>query len=271
MKIYLLLSRSLWKKVTESIDDETTNESYKVHTKYLFVLISLVVIRDLQGIVIDTGICSSQYCKIINLLSLLIISTVQLTVFFRSLLNPELLYGKQYLTNVLDRQKRTKVKDIWILSANPNILNLQDKKLEKYIVKNLQKYIAIIEENKNYSKLIKNPNYTIKDLSNDLSIQKNHLSFVFKYHCKLSFSSYRKLIQIKEAKKLLASNYLHNNTIEALSAEVGFSSYSPFFTNFKKFTGVNPQEYYTKKHYSNTIVTSDNQEVFPKPYLLSPL
>lgn len=269
MKIYLLLARNLWKKVAETIDDETTNESYKVHTKYLLVLISLVVIRDLQGIVIETGICSSQYCRFTNLFLLLIISAVQLTVFFRSLLNPELLYGKQYLENILDQQQQ--VQDIWTLSINPKILNSQDKKIEKYVVENLQKYIAIIEENKNYSKLIKNPNYTIKDLSNDLSIQKNHLSFVFKYHCKLSFSSYRKLIQIKEAKKLLASNYLHNNTIEALSAEVGFSSYSPFFTNFKKFTGVNPQEYYTKKHYSNTIVTSDNQEVFPKPYLLSPL
>lgn len=270
IKIYLLLSRKLWMKTDNSINDETINESYKVHSKYIFVLISLVVIRDLQGIVIDTGICSSQYCRSTNLFLLLIISVAQLTVFFRSLLKPELLYGKQYLANILDQQEQ-KVQDIWTLSINRKILNSQDKKIEKYVVKNLQKYIAIIEENKNYSKLIKNPKYTIKDLSNDLSIQKNHLSFVFKYHCKLSFSSYRKLIQIKEAKKLLASNYLHNNTIDALSIEVGFSSYSPFFTNFKKFTGVNPQEYYTKKHYSNTIVTSDNQEVFPKPYLLSPL
>ncbi|MEY3499031.1 MAG: hypothetical protein RL308_700, partial [Bacteroidota bacterium] len=251
--------------------DETTNESYKVHSKYIFVLISLVVFRDLQGIIMDTGICSLQYCKIINLLSLLIISTVQLTVFFRSLLNPELLYGKQYLTNVLDRQKRTKVKDIWILSANPNILNLQDKKLEEYVLKNLLKYIAVIEENKNYSKLIKKTNYNIKDLSNELSIQKSHLSFIFKYHCKLSFSSYKKLIQIKEAIRLLDSNYLVNNTIEGLSNEVGFSSYSPFYTNFKKFTGVSPHEYHTRKHYSNSSITSDTPEIFPKPSLLSPL
>lgn len=271
LKIYLLLSRNLWKKVNESINDETTNESYKVHTKYLFVLISLVVFRDLQGIVMDTGICSTEYCKIINFLSLLIISTVQLTVFFRSLLNPELLYGKQYLKNVLDRQNKTKAQDIWILSANPNLLNLQDKKLEECVLKNLLKYIAIIEENKSYNKLIKKTNYSIKDLSHELSIQKSHLSFIFKYHCKLSFSNYKKLIQIKEAMRLLDSNYLVNNTIEGLSNEVGFSSYSSFYTNFKKFTGVSPHEYHTRKHYSNTAFTSDTREIFPKPSLLSPL
>lgn len=150
-------------------------------------------------------------------------------------------------------------------------MNQQDKKLEKIITKNLLKYISIIEENKKNDALFKNPNYNIKDLSNELCIQKSHLSFIFKYHCKLSFSSYKKLIQIKEAKRLLDSNYLVNNTIEALSTEVGFSSYSPFYTNFKKYTGMSPQEYYTRKKYSNSSLHSKNEEIFPKPYLLSPL
>lgn len=271
IKIYLLLSSKLWGETDNSTNDETTNDSYKVHSKYIFVLISLVVTRDLQGIVMDTGICSTQYCKIVNLFLLIVISAAQLTIFFRSLLNPEILYGKKYLENILERQKKIKIHDIWTLSSNPNILNSQDKKLEIYVVKNLLKYIAIIEENKSYSKLIKNPNYNIKDLSSDLSIQKSHLCFIFKYHCKLSFSSYKKLMQIKEAKRLLDSNYLVNNTIEALSSEVGFSSYSPFYTNFKKFTGVSPHEYHTRKHYSNTIITSDIPETFPKPSLLNPL
>lgn len=83
IKIYLLLFRKLWKKTDESIIDYTANESYKVHMKYIFALISLVVIRDLQGIIMDTGICSTQYCKIVNLILLFIISTTQISVFFK--------------------------------------------------------------------------------------------------------------------------------------------------------------------------------------------
>jgi AraC-like DNA-binding protein len=41
----------------------------------------------------------------------------------------------------------------------------------------------------------------------------------------------------------LKSDYLKTNTIEALAMEVGFSSYSPFFSSFKNITGLAPLEY----------------------------
>jgi AraC-like DNA-binding protein len=33
------------------------------------------------------------------------------------------------------------------------------------------------------------------------------------------------------------------NTLESLAIEVGFSSYNPFFTAFKKLVGMSPNDY----------------------------
>ena len=49
--------------------------------------------------------------------------------------------------------------------------------------------------------------------------------------------------KIEDAKSLIDSGYLKTNTLESLAFEIGFSSYSPFFKAFKKYTGDSPNEY----------------------------
>lgn len=141
---------------------------------------------------------------------------------------------------------------IWVLSRNTLILNLQDQKLEFNVFKNLHQYIDVIESDIIKDKILDNPIYKLNNLSKDVLIQSSHLKFIFKYHCTMSFSNYKKHIQIKEAVRLLDQNYLVNNTIDSLAFKVGFDSYSPFYTNFKKFTGVNPQDYNSNKSYSSS-------------------
>ncbi len=141
---------------------------------------------------------------------------------------------------------------IWVLLKNNLILNLQDQRLEFNVFKNLNQYISIIESEVIRDKILTNPIYKLNDLSKDVLIQSSHLKFIFKYHCTMSFSNYKKHIQINEAVRLLNQNYLVNNTIDSLAFKVGFDSYSPFYTNFKKFTGVNPQDYNSNKSFTSS-------------------
>ena len=49
--------------------------------------------------------------------------------------------------------------------------------------------------------------------------------------------------RIKDALSLIDDGYLKRNTLESLAYKTGFSSYNPFFSAFKKITGLSPQEY----------------------------
>lgn len=63
-------------------------------------------------------------------------------------------------------------------------------------------------------------------------------------------------MRISQAIKLIEEGYLKSNTIESLAMNVGFSSYSPFYTSFKKITGTSPQEYTLKDN--QNILTPKN-------------
>jgi AraC-like DNA-binding protein len=80
-------------------------------------------------------------------------------------------------------------------------------------------------------------------MANELNIPVSHLIYMFKYHCQYTFTEYKTIIKIEDAKRLIESGFLTVNTLESLAIEVGFSSYNPFFTAFKKLTGKSPNEY----------------------------
>ena len=46
--------------------------------------------------------------------------------------------------------------------------------------------------------------------------------------------------------QLIQEGYLVSNIMESLAVEVGFSTYSSFFKNFREITKIAPQEYYQK-------------------------
>ena len=79
-----------------------------------------------------------------------------------------------------------------------------------------------------------------------MKIPKSHLFFIFKYYSEISFSDFKRTIRIKEAIRLIQNGYLNTNVIEALSEEIGFSTYSSFFKNFKEIMGMSPQDYCKK-------------------------
>jgi AraC-like DNA-binding protein len=76
-----------------------------------------------------------------------------------------------------------------------------------------------------------------------MNIPLSHLIYLFQYHCQLTFTEYKTHIKIEDAKQLIESGFLKTNTLESLAIEVGFSSYNPFFTAFKKRVGMSPNDY----------------------------
>jgi AraC-like DNA-binding protein len=108
----------------------------------------------------------------------------------------------------------------------------------------LQHYLNKIEDVSFNSHLFINPETSLDDFSTAIKIPSSLLMYVFKYHSSVSFKDHKKIVRIQDAIKLIKSDYLKTNTIEALSMEVGFSSYSPFFSSFKNITGLAPLEYY---------------------------
>jgi transcriptional regulator GlxA family with amidase domain len=79
-----------------------------------------------------------------------------------------------------------------------------------------------------------------------MKIPKSHVLFLFKYYSKISFNEFKRNLRIKKAMQLIQEGYLASDTMETLALEVGFSTYSSFFKNFKEITKLAPQEYYQK-------------------------
>jgi len=165
-------------------------------------------------------------------------------LYVKILVSPEFLYGPdvfQYKINEFKR--RAYVYDnVWITNSM-QVINIQDAALKDKIEGSVQKYILEIEDVAVNTELFLIQNCKMNDLANKFNIPKSHVNYIFKYHCKVSFSDFKKIIRIQKALALIEQGFLKNNTLEALAAHTGFSSYSPFFKSFKSITGLSPKEY----------------------------
>jgi AraC-like DNA-binding protein len=212
---------------------------------FLFICMVFIFIRTLIEFVIYELNVNFQHSEIFLIISSIIASTV----FIKVLMTPEILYGYTFLTNRLTdvNKKNTVITNIWIKKLALNLANVQENNLSEIVFQNLDNCISEIESIDFSYKNYKNPDFSLIDLSNFLSVPKSHLAFLFKHHCTLSFTNYKKAVRINEAIKLIDEGYLKSNTIESLAKDIGFSSYSPFYTSFKMNTGLTPQEYFLNK------------------------
>ena len=156
------------------------------------------------------------------------------------------IYGYNALYKKIDenRNRNLTLASIWNTTPKIDINNLQHLQLKEKIDLNILTYIEDVEKISIKDKIFRNPDIKISDVANKLNIPKSHISYLFKYHSNISFSEYKKTIRIQDAIKLIDEDYLKENTLESLSKKIGFTSYNPFFTSFKEFTGTSPIEYY---------------------------
>lgn len=185
----------------------------------------------------DSSIKGSNY--------LWISALIWLVLLIKILISPEILYGyktlhKKINTNRIDNLN---LNSIWETNPKININNTQHLQLKEIIDSNILNYIEDIEGMSITEKIFRDPNVKIIDIAHKLNIPKSHIVYIFKYHSKISFSKYKKVIRIQDAIQFINEDYLKENTLDYLSKKVGFPSYNTFFTSFKEISGNSPLEY----------------------------
>jgi AraC-like DNA-binding protein len=171
-------------------------------------------------------------------------SIIWMIIFLKIIISPEILFGIPKLSKKINMpvDSGIEIPPIWKINNEP-IINPKDQKLKEKIdinVLNIIKEIEFLGVKQHY---FRNQKITISDLSNEMNIPLSHLVYIFKYHCQYTFTEYKTQIKINDAKALIEDGFLTSNTLESLAIEVGFSSYNPFFTSFKKLVGMSPNEY----------------------------
>lgn len=99
--------------------------------------------------------------------------------------------------------------------------------------------LKIIEDDSGY----KNPELTLKILSETIHVSTQVLSMVINQKSKMNFNSFINSYRIQEASRLFETAAYDNHTIAAIAYDVGFNSISSFNTAFKKQIGQTPQAY----------------------------
>ncbi|MDW3192059.1 MAG: AraC family transcriptional regulator [Cytophagales bacterium] len=91
--------------------------------------------------------------------------------------------------------------------------------------------------------LYRNPDLKLADLSRQLNIAPQTLSFLLNNHLRTNFNKFVNEYRIEEAISNIQSDDMKKKTLEGLSMEVGFKSRSSFYRSFKAITGQHPRQY----------------------------
>ncbi len=247
---FSFLKKNIWFRKTEIINVKLQNQVLKNWTAFLFIVSCLISIRILIALFLGIRIENEKYSfgQIYQWISVLLFDFI----FFKILSTPEILYGYNAIYKKIKENRASNyiLKDFWILKIKEKIVNSQDLVLYEKISEFIPAYMLDIENLVLKHEFFRKPSVTISDISNKLDIPKSHITFVFKYHSKVSFTDFKKIIRIYDAINLIEKDYLKSNTLDSLADKVGFSSYNPFFITFKEITGTTPQLYsksYMKK------------------------
>lgn len=88
--------------------------------------------------------------------------------------------------------------------------------------------------------------FSISDITLDLNVPQNHVSYCITYLLNTKFSKLKTDLRIKHAIGLLEKGSNSRLTIEAISEKSGFKTRSNFYAAFKEVTGLTPTEYAEK-------------------------
>lgn len=243
---FKILSKNIWSRRKSNI---ASNSLVKRWTKLLFISISLMAIRYL--FVFSLKLYSNTAPALFNYHPLT--SIMILIICFKILYSPEILYGYTVLNATINENRCFELKfdNIWDVSNNTMPKNLQDKALKNKIDSAILKYCEQLEQMALENDFLTKSDITLNDIANKLNIPKSHLIYVFKYHSKVTFIEFKKIVRVYYATKLIHDNFLKANTLNCLSKKVGFSSYDPFYRSFKEIIGNGPLDYYNTIRVNN--------------------
>jgi AraC-like DNA-binding protein len=239
---FKFLKKNIWKRKTGLYNVNQQNNLLINWTTFLFLFNCLISLRLIISIGIGEINQSYSLGQNYQWISAILINFI----YIKILLSPEILYGYNalYKKIINHRDSNFILQEFWLIQQKKTINNSQDLILKEKISGYITTYLQNIETLVFRNEILRNPLINITDIANKLAIPKSHLIFVFKYHSKVSFSEFKKIIRIYDALNLIEENYLKYNTLESLASKVGFSSYNPFFIAFKEITGTTPQIYH---------------------------
>lgn len=238
----LFLQKNLWRKI--HAHRFPNYHLIRNWTIFLFVVCTLLSIRLLTSLTYEVF-----YEKSLSggKFSYILAAFIWLLILIKLLISPEILHGLPKLKKRIQSKELENVKHhaIWNLKKI-QIKNEQDQKLQEKIEDKLMELIQQIEDFVQKERIFRNPKTTIQDLAAIMGVPTSYLVYLFKYHSDLTFVEYKTLQRIEDSIEFIQKEYLKSNTLESLAGEVGFSSYNPFFSAFKKHTGLSPNDYVSK-------------------------
>ncbi len=173
-------------------------------------------------------------------------SLIMLVIISIILSSPKLFFGHERMKSaILDQISSSKTinfNKLWLKKPKP-MSNDQDELLNVRIGDGMGIVIGKISASDFNQNLFRNPELTIGEFALNLGFPKSHLLLLFKYYSKTSYVEFRTMVRIGIAIAEIDKGYLQLNTMESLASSIGFASYNPFFTAFKKHTGLSPKKY----------------------------
>jgi len=103
----------------------------------------------------------------------------------------------------------------------------------------IKKIETVMQEDKPYT----DPQLTVKQLAERLSIPARQLSEIINDHWEVSFSEYINRARVAETQRLMASKSWADRSLLDIALVAGFNSKSSFNLMFKRFTDVTPSAY----------------------------
>lgn len=110
-------------------------------------------------------------------------------------------------------------------------------------IKNEEKIYRRLKDLLETDKIYKQTDISLSKLARKLKTNTTYLSVIINSRYEESFTSLINKFRIDEARKLLATPYYSNFSIEGIAEEVGFHSRSAFYQSFKQITGLTPTQY----------------------------
>ena len=237
-KGFQLLRNKLWNKRNSLQVKDPHYGLIKNWTVYLFTINILLLVALLISIypASNTNVFSTKQISFF-------LAPLWLFIYVKILISPEILHGLPKLNKKLLKYKpMLGVSTDWKLS--PSVpKGDRDTRLQEFIKSDIVRYTNEVDRLSYTAQIFRDPTCSIADVAKEIGVPVSHITYVFKYHSKISFSEYRMQSRVQDAINLIHNDYLTTNTFETLSIKTGFSTYSPFFTAFKKVTKLSPQEY----------------------------
>jgi AraC-like DNA-binding protein len=237
--IYKTLRKHIFYRSSEVKIVQKQNKLIRNWSLFLFGSLIMIVVTRLIGYILFK-ISGTE-----NNFLLWFLTSLWANVFIQIIINPEILYGYNFLNESIDKfVEKISLKEIWKTDAPIQPISIEkDVKLLDKIQPMIVPYIQKIEELSFHTHTFRNPDLSIEDIAASLNIPTSHINFIFKYHCRESFTDYKKIVRINDATNLMKNDFLNSNTIESLSSTVGFSSYNTFNIAFKSITGMTTMDY----------------------------